>query len=184
MLDVNSLDLTPGRAEKAVVRFLLICRQTGLQSVSEKNPIKIFCLGASKQIVKRLRGKYLGRLPFWRLLMAAFVIDSGSITSRRGTMSLTDVQLWNWKVFNAYRPIGVGERRNGFPSSDRIEFLPTAISIHHLQVVFIVCNRSTRYCPVTIDSVTSDLRADSMDSETREPKPVHFSVMKRWMSRK
>ena len=36
MLDVNSLDLTPGRAEKAVVRFLLICRQTGLQSVSAR----------------------------------------------------------------------------------------------------------------------------------------------------
>ena len=132
MSDVNSLDLTPGRAEKAVVRFLLICRQTGLQSVSEKNPIKIFCLGASKQIVKRLRGKYLGRLPFWRLLMAAFVIDSGSITSRRGTMSLTDVQLWNWKVFNTYIVRGFGERRNASLSSELELNFSRPPSLHHL----------------------------------------------------
>ena len=60
MLDVNSLDLTPGRAEKAVVRFLLICRQTGLQSVSEKNPIKIFLSRSQQTDREEAAGKVSG----------------------------------------------------------------------------------------------------------------------------
>ena len=99
-----------------MVRFLLLCSQTGLRSAGKNNPIKI-CFSRNQQTDREeAAGKVLGTATV--LFMTAFVINSGAITSRHGTTSLTDVQLWNWKVFNTYIVRGFGERRNGSPSSE------------------------------------------------------------------
>ena len=58
--DVNSLLLTTGRTEKAVVRFLLLCSQTGLRSAGKNNPIKI-CFSRNQQTDREeAAGKVLG----------------------------------------------------------------------------------------------------------------------------